>query len=115
MILLQSNKHVCYNLATVDVLYIFYSKHLRRVCLIVKLYLIFSKENIMKKLLAVLIAGTFATAAFAMDSSAPMAQDNSPMMTQDAKAPASSTKKMKKHHHKAKKHAKKAVAASDVK
>jgi hypothetical protein len=50
-----------------------------------------------------------------MDSSAPMAQDNSPMMTQDAKAPASSTKKMKRHHHKAKKHAKKAVAASDVK
>ena len=90
--------------------YSFYSKHLLRLCLIIKFN--FLKGKIMKKLLALLIAGTFATVTFAMEASAPMAQDSAkPMMSQDAKASAS--KKMKKHHHKAKKHAQK--VASDVK
>jgi len=51
----------------------------------------------MKKLLAMLIAGAFATVAFANEASAPMSSD--------VKAPASAEKKAAKKHHKAgKKH-----------
>lgn len=70
--------------------------------------IIFNEGNIMKKLLAMLIAGAFATASFAADASAPMAKE-------EGKAPASASKKANKKHHKANKkhHAKKEAASAE--
>ena len=65
----------------------------------------FLEGKIMKKLLAMLIAGAFATVAFANEASAPAAA------TPTAKASASAPKKTSKHHAK-KHHAKKEKASS---
>ena len=63
----------------------------------------------MKKLLAMLIAGAFATVAFANDASAPMNVGSK----EEGKTPASAEKNSAKKHHKSnKKHHGKKVASA---